>query len=96
MHSITPAIPFADLHHCVLAACYDLAGGSVDHDDFTALLARYQLHQAESDRVDQIADTCDRRARDRRDLPLDLIAAYGSLSALARWRAAQLRGERQD
>jgi len=86
--------PFPDLHASIMAVlAYNLHSGSADHDDFTCLLISYQHHAANSAGLDELADSCDRRvARSR--LPLDLIAAYGSLGQLARWRAAQLRGER--
>lgn len=87
--------PFPALHTAVLGMRdADPCSGSADHDDFTCALLNYALHVSQSDALDTLADVCDRRLTVRRDLPLDLIAAYQALSRLARWRAASLRGAR--
>lgn len=87
---MSTAIPFADLHAAVMAQRQHLNSGSPPHDDFTRQLIAYQLVAADSLRLDDVARTCERCAG-RRDLPLDLVAAYASLAALAHWRIAQLQ-----
>jgi hypothetical protein len=79
------------MHALLICGVYAGCGGTTDADECTCLLITYQQVVAKSDRLDALADTCERRQRQRGDLSLDLIAAYGALSKLARWRAAQLR-----
>lgn len=89
--SIDTTIPFPELHAAVMETRHNLHSGSDAHDDFSCLLITYQHNAARSDRLDELADVCDRRVARCNSLPLDLVAAYGALANLARWRAAQLR-----
>jgi hypothetical protein len=88
---IDHAIPFAAMHAAVICGVYAGCGGPTDADEYTCMLITYQHIAGKSDRLDMLADTCERRQRHRSDLTGDLIAAYGALARLARWRAAQLR-----
>jgi hypothetical protein len=90
-HTLSADLPFPVLHASVMDGHYALGSGSADHDAFTGLLISYQTVAADSARLFDLADVCARRIA-RANLPLDLIAAYGSLGQLARWRAEQLRG----
>jgi len=87
-------LPFADLHAAVICGRYAGCGGPSNEDEYSCMLIGYQQAVASSDRLDALADVCERRQALRGDLSGDLVAAYGALAALARWRAAQLRGER--
>ena len=89
--TVERAIPFALMHAAILCGVYAGCGGPSDRDEFSCMLITYQQIAAESDRLDQLADRCDRRLA-RLGLARDLATAYQSLAELARWRAAQLRG----
>ena len=88
MRTIEP--PFAALHAELMARACAPSGIGDAHDDFTCALISYQVGANSSLHLDRVARMCDLRAG-RPDLPLDLVAAYTSLSQLARWRIAQLQ-----
>jgi hypothetical protein len=88
---MTSALPFEDLHAAVICGRYAGCGGPTNEDEYTCMLFTYQRVAARSDQLDTLADVCERRQRQRRDLSPELFAAYGALCQLARWRAGQLR-----
>ncbi len=60
------------------------------HDVFYRLLETYKSTDTPA-RLDALATTCNARIiREAQTLPLDLLAAYGRLASLARWRARQI------
>jgi hypothetical protein len=64
--------------------------GSVAHDVFYRLLETYKSTDTPT-RLHALATTCNARIiREAMTLPLDLLAAYGRLASLARWRARQI------
>lgn len=90
---IDTSLPFGELHASIMAGRYSLGQDGDDHDAFTGLLISYQTVAHDSALLDGLADVCNRRIA-RAHLPLDLVAAYGALARLARWRAEMLRSTR--
>ena len=79
------------MHESVMAGSYTFVDDP-DADDLASALLAYQERAHSSDRMDALADRCDWRAAGL-GMARDLATAYRSLAELARWRAAQLRGE---
>ena len=78
------------MHESIMAGRYAFIDDP-DADDLVSALLAYQERAHSSDRMDALADRCDRRAT-ASGMARDLVAAYGALAELARWRANQLRG----
>jgi len=83
-------LPLPQLHERVQTMAPLTDTGSVAHDVFYRLLETYKSTDTPT-RLDALATTCNARImRDASTLPLDLLAAYGRLARLARWRARQI------
>ena len=83
--------PYAALHAAILAE--RLAGlptADTAHEDYAVARTLYRHNANNSLHLDQVVALCERRAA-LADLPLDLVAAYTALAALARWRIRQLQ-----
>lgn len=83
-------LPLPQLHEQVQTLDFSTASGSVAHDVFYRLLETYRSTDTPA-QLDALATTCNARImREASTLPLDLLAAYGRLASLARWRARQI------
>ncbi|HNP71460.1 MAG TPA: hypothetical protein PLO33_08280 [Kouleothrix sp.] len=83
--------PYAALHTAIVAE--RLATIPIDdaaHEDYAVARTLYRQNANHSLHLDQVVALCERRAV-LADLPLDLVAAYITLAALARWRIRQLQ-----
>ncbi len=83
-------LPLPQLHRHVQEMAPPAQTGSIAHDVFYRLLESYRSTDTPTG-LDALATTCNARIiREASTLPLDLLAAYGRLASLARWRARQI------